>query len=435
MSVLFIAPSQFSIGELHNAVTLAKQLEEGGIKTFFLTSQNHIDYVINAKMKAKALPRKTLQSHIVQETAETIKAKAIIIADYHNLDIESPLIDLDKILELNIPVATIDSLSFGPNEKILKNQLFAHSSKKKAAQKQQNIVRSVPNQMKIIRTCPVNNPNLRDERIFPVSLYPQDLKINKQVREKTRRKYQCLYNEDKLIMLSKSAWANLLVKMKLMETGSHMKSTYNYEFFIQELLTEYLSVKAIKSKIVIVGVSPDNNFIPINLNEKVTFIPLPFLDLEDYDDLLLSCDLFVTDNITSATMAKSLVGSVPVLSLINTKVFLDEQKRPVLPSSWKQPNLLKIMDKWLKVLPDGIYPFITFPNGWINELKDLFDKNPILEVLETVEIFDIKESGLKIHNLLYCEKTKHEFIEKKEIYVNLIKNTPNAKDMLYFIQK
>lgn len=34
MSVLFIAPSQFSIGELHNAVTLAKQLEEGGIKTF-----------------------------------------------------------------------------------------------------------------------------------------------------------------------------------------------------------------------------------------------------------------------------------------------------------------------------------------------------------------------------------------------------------------
>ncbi|MEH7234512.1 glycosyltransferase, partial [Bacillus safensis] len=90
MSVLFIAPSQFSIGELHNAVTLAKQLEEGGIKTFFLTSQNHINYVLNANMKAKALPRKTLQSHIVKDTAETIKAKAIIIADYHNLDIESP---------------------------------------------------------------------------------------------------------------------------------------------------------------------------------------------------------------------------------------------------------------------------------------------------------------------------------------------------------
>ncbi|MGA3880297.1 DUF6365 family protein [Bacillus pumilus] len=435
MSVLFIAPSQFSIGELHNAITLAKQLEEGGINTFFLTSQNHIDYAINAKMKAKALPRKILQFHIVQEIAESIKAEAIIIADYHNLDIESPLIDLDKILELNIPVATIDSLSFGPNEKILKNQLFAHSFKKKAAQKQQNIVRRVPNKMKIIRTCPVNNPNLKDERIFPVSLYPQDLKINKQVIEKTRSKYQCLNNEDKLIMLSKSAWANLLVKMKLMETRSHMKSTYNYEFFIQELLTEYLSVKAIKSKIVIVGVSPDNNFIPINLNEKVTFIPLPFLDLEDYDELLLSCDLFVTDNITSASMAKSLVGSVPVLSLINTKVFLDEQKRPVLPSAWEQPNLLKIMDKWLKVLPDGIYPFITFPNGWINELKDLFDKNPILEVLETVEIFDIKEAGLKIHNLLYCEETKHEFTKKQKVYVDLIKNIPNAKDMLYFIQK
>ncbi|WP_353855144.1 DUF6365 family protein [Bacillus sp. Bos-x628] len=435
MSVLFIAPSQFSIGELHNAVTLAKQLEEGGINTFFLTSQNHIDYTINAKIKAKALPRKTLQFHIVQEIAESIEAKAIIIADYHNLDIESPLIDLDKILELNIPVATIDSLSFGPNEKILKNQLFAHSFKKKAAQKQQNIVRRVPSQMKIIRTCPVNNPNLKDERIFPVSLYPQGLKIKKQFREKIRSKYQCLNNEDKLIMLSKSAWANLLVKMKLMETRSHMKSTYNYEFFIQELLTEYLSVKAIKSKIVIVGVSPDNNFIPINLNEKVTFIPLPFLDLEDYDELLLSCDLFVTDNITSASMAKSLIGSVPVLSLINTKVFLDEQKRPVLPPAWKRPNLLKIMDKWLKVLPDGIYPFITFPNGWINELKDLFDKNPILEVLETVEIFDIKETGFKIHNLLYCEETKHVFAEKQKVYVDLIKNTPSAKDMLHFIQK
>ena len=30
MKVLFIAPSHFSIGELHNALCLAKQIEEDG---------------------------------------------------------------------------------------------------------------------------------------------------------------------------------------------------------------------------------------------------------------------------------------------------------------------------------------------------------------------------------------------------------------------
>ena len=39
--------------------------------------------------------------------------------------------------------------------------------------------------------------------------------------------------------------------------------------------------------------------------------------MEEYEQLLLSCDLFITDNITSCSMGKAVFGKIPVISLVN----------------------------------------------------------------------------------------------------------------------
>ena len=434
MSVLFIAPSQFSIGELHNAICLARQLEESGTSTFFLTSANHIEYALNSKVNAKALSKKVRQTKIIKETVLEKEIQAIIIADYHNLDLESPLIDLDYILTLGVPVATIDSLCFGPDERVLYNQLFK-GSKSRARNKFAVEIRKIPESMKIIRTCPINNPRYESERVLPVTLYTQTLELETDKKEAVKKSFGCKHPEDKLVMVSKSAWANLLVKMRLMETATHMNAAYNYEYFIQELLIEYLGVQEINANIIIIGVAPEAGFVATNPEEKVQFVTLPFLDLEEYEDILFSVDLFITDNITSASMAKALFAHVPVLSLMNSKVSTTAEGKLELPTEWETNRLDEILTKWLSVMSNGIYPFLTYPNGWVEELEPLLKGNPWYEVIDTSEIFDIQHTGQKIHQLLYCEETKKQTRVKQTAYIQEIIQLNKADKMLEFLME
>ena len=434
MKVLFIAPSQFSIGELHNAIYLSKQLESNGVKTHFLTSKNHIDYALNSGVNATPLKKNTMQTAPIKDFVDHYKPDAIIIADYHNLDLESPLIDLEYVTKLGIPIATIDSLCFGVDSKILNNQLFNGTANKRQSNKAKVLLREVPKSMKVIRTCPINDPRKRSERIQPVTLYKQPFTIEAGVKENMRARFGCVSKQDKLVMVSKAAWANLYVKMRLMETKMYMNSNYSYESFIQELIEGYLGVKELPSRVVIVGIAPDNSYIKDTENAKIQFVPMPFMNLNEYEELLFSCDLFITDNITSCSMAKALFGYVPVLSLVNTEINTDENGELKFPEGWEyNDQLTSILQKWTKVLPKGVYPFLTFPNGWVEELKDLLTNNPLLDAIDTSEIFNISETGQLIHNLLYCDITQKNVVEKQNKYIEAIIKTPNAMEMLDFI--
>lgn len=432
MTVLFITTSQFSIGELHNAICLARQLEENGTDTFFLTSANHVNYAKNSKVKARALSNKIKQTKVIKEVVEEKQVQAIIIADYYNLDFESPLIDLDFVVELGIPMATIDSLSFGPEEKVLRNQLFK-GSKSRARNKFETYLRAIPENLKIIRTCPINNPHIMTERIFPVTLYTKSFELEAEEKQQVKKQFGCMNENDKLVMVSKSAWANLLVKMRLMETGTHMKVAYNYEYFLQELITEYIGEEDPESKVYVIGVAPEQGFITVDSDAKVQFISLPFLDLDEYEKVLFSCDLFITDNITSASMAKAMFAHVPVLTLMNSKVKASEDGEIEIPAEWENNRLREIINKWLGVMDNGIYPFLTYPNGWVSELQPLLKDNPWVDAIDTTEIFDMKETGKIIHNMLYCEETKQKINQKQAAYIQEIIKINKAEQMLDFI--
>ncbi|WP_075618276.1 DUF6365 family protein [Paenisporosarcina indica] len=436
MKVLFIAPSQFSIGELHNAIYLSRQLESNGIKTHFLTSKNHIDYALNSGVEATPLKKNTMQTTAIKELVDEFKPNAIIVADYHNLDLESPLIDLDYVMNLGIPTATIDSLHLGVDAKVLTNQLFheASTEKSRIGSKAKVLLREIPESMKVIRTCPINDPRIKNERIQPVTLYKEPFYIEETVKESMRTRFGCTSPQDKLVMVSKAAWASLFVKMRLMEAKLYTNKNYSYEFFIQQLIECYLEVHELPSKVIIVGIAPENSFIRNAENSMIEFVGMPFMNLDEYEDLLFSCDLFITDNITSCSMAKALFGYVPVLSLVNTKVYTDEHGETVFPDEWEEhEGRASILEKWTKVLPTGIYPFLTFPNGWVEELKPLLTNNPLMEAIDVSEIFNIRQTGEMIHRLLYAEKTKQQVHDKQQTYIDMILKTPDATEMLEFI--
>lgn len=383
-------------------------------------------------MKAQALSKKVMQRKIIKETVEEKEINVIIIADYHNLDLESPLIDLQYVIGLGLPIATIDSLCFGPKERLLHNQLFAGSSSK-ARNKYEVKLRQVPEEMKVIRTCPINNPYFTNERIFPVTLYTESFQVESWKKKRVKQQFGCTNENDKLVMVSKSAWANLMVKMRLMETSTHMKSTYNYEYFIQELITEYFGKQQADSKVYVIGVVPNDGFISEAQEQSLQFISLPFLDLEAYEEVLFSCDLFITDNITSASMAKALFAYVPTLCLVNSEVSMLSDGQVKLPAEWKSARLQEIMSKWLTVMPKGIYPFLTYPNGWVDELSPLLTDNPWMEAIDKSEIFDLVGTGEKIKDMLYCEEVKQSILDKQKAYIEKISQINKADEMIEFI--
>lgn len=432
MKVLFIAPSQYSIGELHNAIYLARQLLQHGVSCHFLTSTKFSDYARQAGMVVTPLTRQVKQTMVVDACIRSFQPNIVILADYHILEIESQLVDLNHIVSLDIPVATIDSLSFATQSMTLYNELFRHGSngKGKSRMEYETKLRKAPESMRIIRTCPINHPRQEDENIVPVTLYTEAFSIDSEVRRKVRADLGCS-DEDKLIMLSKAAWANFFVKMRRIESGIHMNKKYSYEHMIQQLMLSYLGEKELPSKVIIVGIGPEDNYMAIQHQKQIQFKAMPFLNLDEYEQLLFSCDLFITDNITSCSMAKAVFGYVPVLSLMNSQLQSNEQGDVHIPDSWeKYRNQLEpIIEQWQSVLATGIYPFITFPNGWVDELSPLLTDNPWLEAIQTAEIFDIQGTGTLMYDLLYCKETKQAVYERQESYIQQIIQAPNAMDM------
>ncbi|MDY0409182.1 DUF6365 family protein [Virgibacillus soli] len=433
MKVLFIAPSQYSIGELHNAIYLAKQLVSEGVQCHFLTSEKFIHYTKHAGMEATSLTRQVKQRRVVDACVTHFQPNLIILADYHILEIEPPLVDLDHMIGFDIPIATIDSLCFATESPTLYNKLFEPTShqKEKSRMKYETRIRKIPNEIKVIRTCPINHPVQADDNIITVTLYTEPFSIDAQIKKEIRSTFACK-DEDKLIMLSKAAWANMYVKMRRLEAGVHMDSSYSYENIIQKFMVNYLGVKELPSKVVIVGIAPEDNFIHSTENDRIQFKPMPFLDLAAYEELLFSCDLFITDNITSCSMAKAIFGYVPVLSLQNSQLTTNEQGEVSIPHHWEvnRKSFIPIMEKWQTILSTKVYPFITFPNGWVKELAPLLTDNPWMEVVETAEIFNIQETGMKIHDLLYCERTKAAVYEQQKRYIQAVTEVPQAMEMV-----
>ncbi|WP_254490306.1 DUF6365 family protein [Bacillus thuringiensis] len=424
MKVLFIAPSHFSIGELHNALCLAKQIQKDG-EVYFLTSEKFSWYASRSVANVTSLTKGLRQKEVIKQIIDSFQPDAIVLADYHNLFLESPIIDLDYLLNLHIPCFSIDSLAWGSEDRLLENKLFKNANYNSLKKRSLIKLPKIPSQFKLIRTCPVNSCKEDNEKIISVKLYKEALQVDEERKMKIRAQLGC-GEQDKLIMIAKSSWANLLVKMRLMEKKQYNDAKFSYEYILQELLSLYLQDFPNQTNIKLIGVSDETKFVSMKNGGKIEFISLPFLHLEEYEQLLLSCDLFITDNITSCSMGKAVFGKIPVISLVNHMGY--EELRAQRYSL--NPTLKSIIEKWNYIIPNGLYPFLVFPNGWHKELAPLMEKNDYFNCVHTCEIFDLRKTSKTIFNMLYS-KTEIEKLKKmQQLYIDNVCNLPTINDVI-----
>ncbi|MCL6448795.1 MAG: DUF6365 family protein [Armatimonadetes bacterium] len=427
MKVLVLSLSEHSLGELHNAILFARQVAKAGGTVLFLATGNHVSYTREAGFPV--LPwRKSRGENaaLVREQLAAFRPEAVLLADYYNLFLEEPVVDPEMLARLELPVATFDSMNFAPGPTLLEKEIFRESRYSRAfgpGGRFSALLPPVPPEMAVLRSCPVNRP-VKEPGILPVALYREHLFLPQGRRNGVRRRLG-LDPDEKLVLLARSSWAHLAVKIRAMERA--LSTRFSYERILQHLLCLYL--REAPCPVVVMGVGPQAAF--SGGEEGVRFASLPFLGMAEYQELLLAADLFVTDNITSCSAAKAAVGGVPVLVLVSSLTSNgDGTYRAPFPLAKEAVTLLR---QWEKAVPGSIFPFRVFPFGWVRELAPLLQNNPYLDALVTAEMFDIRGTGEKIRGLLTDEGVKNALAARQAGYRRLLQSLPGAPEALQWV--
>ncbi|MEW6695876.1 MAG: DUF6365 family protein [Bacillota bacterium] len=429
MKVLILSLSEHSLGELHNALFFAGQLKKTGGEVFIIATVNHLDYARAAGFEVAAWgkKRRTNEEFLRQRILE-MRPDAVVLADYYNMYLEEPFFNIGMVLDLGVPVATFDSMNFAPGptsleKEILRESRFAGAFGKGGQFKIE--LPALPPEMAVLRTCPINRP-VQEPGILPVALYKEPLTLTAERREEVRSRYGLVPGE-KLVMLAKAGWAHLAVKIRAMERSLTLR--FSYEKQLQRLLQLYL--RDVSRPVTVIGVGPQVIF--DRNHQNVRFVSLPFLSLVDYQELLLASDLFISDNITSASAAKAVIGGVPALILINSLV---SNRDGTYQASFNlEEEVVALLNQWEQAVPGSIFPFYVYPFGWIRELASLLEGNPFFDVIVKAEMFDVSSTGESVARLLFDEAYRKDLAGSQADYYELMASLPGALEAVQWVRQ
>ena len=132
-AAMFLCPSKFSIGELHNALVAGRDLLAGGWRVQCMVSRRNLDYTKSSETDAELLSESG-------KDAEAVLHR--VLADHHIWALEPTAASIRELLELGFPSLAADSLCLGPGARSLELAIAHHPGHLTGrGQYQQNAVR------------------------------------------------------------------------------------------------------------------------------------------------------------------------------------------------------------------------------------------------------------------------------------------------------
>ncbi|WP_283591912.1 DUF6365 family protein [Clostridium butanoliproducens] len=260
----------------------------------------------------------------------------------------------------------------------------------------------------ILRDCPINVNRIdQDKNIKCFSLYNQNLKLTETKKLSVRERLH-INSNDKLIFYASSSWETINYN-RIPSLGVFFK-------WIPKILQNYLN--DLENKIALIHVGPN----PWNEDQCKNFKYIHFNNLKpsDYDDYLLSSDLFITTNVVSVTLTKAVYGNVPSIVLQNYK-YIDFKKLQL--ALQKRPEWYKKMAKELKC----VFPFRAGFFGWYKLLEEVLKDNEYTNTFEVVQLFKYDEVITKLNTYLFNENEIHDLQERQSCYVTKILGLPSPE--------
>jgi hypothetical protein len=405
-NVVFIVTSFWAYGELCIAIDFAHRLKNAGINPIFIippshegmVRQNHFYYQLLIPKAAK------LNRIILKEVEILYQPKAIFLADFLNYSFceQHYGLTMDDLSIFSGKIGAFDLYDFETAHGCVDTYGFQAKNMKRLSVNDYDI---------LLQPCPVNHiSSPKSPNVFRYGLFGNITERVEEDIEKNRFKIG-LKRDERMILMTSAIWQHTY------------RSYHEVEPFIKacyRALEKIISGLPCNYKIFLVGASSifkncgDQRFIQINQ-----------MPPEQFYQLMMAADVFVSNNYISTSMLKIVLSGIPTLLLKNSFLKRNGVQRWVNGAKLKPPKLLADCSL--------AYPFRMYPVGWYKFLEHIVRENPFYSLLLQAELFETQGVIQKIRRL--ANEGPSLFKKQRDIYLNTLHTLPGVEQCLIAVRK
>ena len=414
MRVLIITPVEGGSGETITAVHMAENLVAKGHLVLFLASPFACLFIQERfSQQVQQFSQNGAHNRQIWNTAvEEFRPDVVVFADYPLMFFPfgvSPLVSepgwVESLEEIDACLVTLDHFGFAQHEM---GFYFgpAHLSY------QYQWFPAIPERMHILLPCPMHEPGpVEGRRGEPFRYWEVPLGVPDGLRRDVRQRY-LERDDDLLVFHSVPNWAWQAAEV------------YNLSFydFLPQVLDEYFG--NLPKQVTIVSV---NNGDLLTFREsRARIINLDTIPKSEFEGLLFSSDLMITENKVSISMGKAVCGLQACAALINSYRLLE------LMDGLKE-RLKEIMLAMENRRPGTVFPYAVFPSGMSDMLNEiiLYRGNSLTEAFCEVEIFGGEKTASTLSRLLIDPQTRDELRARQQLYVDKLRKLGDSERVLY----
>jgi hypothetical protein len=414
MKVLLVTPVTVGSGETITALHIAERIRERGGTILFLAApfaNGFLEEQFSGSIRN--FTDDGAENRVIWEsTIREFLPDAIVFSDYPLMFFSSgvsPMSDIEEWAHsldgIDAHLVTLDHTGFAQREQSLffgPPHLSFHYER----------LPSIPRRMQVLLPCPMNEPaELPGRAGHPFRYWDVPLTVPEDRRSEIRGRY--LKDSDEYLIFHATArWA--------WETAQSFEIPY-YQF-LPRILEYYLADLAKPATIV----SVNNGSLLDELDNPglriINSAPLP---KSEYEALLFSSDLMLTENTISITLGKAICGRLPCAAFRNSRTFralLDQMSGPLR-------EVVKAMEE---KRPGAVYPYDMFPGGtseWLAQVG-LYHRNSITRGFRALEVYGEEQTRCELRALLQDAASREALRANQEEYIDKLRALPDAYEVL-----
>lgn len=266
----------------------------------------------------------------------------------------------------------------------------------------------LPAPMRVLLPCPMHAPQGATGRQGTGFRY-WDVPLGVDERTRRRERARWLGSDDGLLVLhAVAAWARRAAE----QFGL---SLYR---FLPRILDHYLAGTG--RPVTVVSVNGGSLLTPPD-TASVHFVNLPPLPPGEFETLLFSCDLVLSENALSISLGKAVCGLQPCAVLRNSFRLLDALEQADAP-------IRQVIQEMESQRMGSVYPHEVFPTGMRDALERLvlYRDNPLTDAIVRLELYGGETTRQRLHSLLSDGDARARVNARQRTYVEEVAALPTA---------
>lgn len=192
--------------------------------------------------------------------------------------------------------------------------------------------------------------------------------------------------------------------------------------YLPRLLEEYF--RPLEGRVTVVSVN-NGRLLDPPPGARLSLVNAPPMPPGEFQALLLSADLVLTENRVSISLGKAVCGLQPCAVLKNSHRLVD-----VLRTA--PPAVRDVVQAMENTQPGTIYPYDVFPTGMVQELKDLilYRDNSLTHAFGEVEVFGGRDASDRLCGLVADPDERDRLRSHQKVYVERLASLENGAAVL-----